>query len=90
MARFWFRPKKFGYGATPITWEGWVSTAVFAAVFMVATLEFARTIELVRTGAEAAWMIAVYVALMAVALFGFIRFSRAMTDGEWKWRWGGE
>lgn len=25
--KYWFKPKRFGYGATPTTWEGFVSTA---------------------------------------------------------------
>ncbi len=90
MARYWFRPKRFGYGATPVTWEGWVATAVFAAGLLWAMLEFRSAIELARTGAIAASMIAGYIALMAAAIFGFVRFSRYMTSGEWKWRWGGE
>ena len=27
--RCWFPPKSFGYGWTPITWEGWVLTLGF-------------------------------------------------------------
>ena len=90
VTKYWFRPKRFGYGATPVTWEGWVSTSVFAAGLVWAMLEFTRTIELARTGAVAASMIAVYVALVAAAIWGFVRFSRYKTSGEWKWRWGGE
>ncbi|MBU1270467.1 MAG: hypothetical protein KKA06_07410 [Nanoarchaeota archaeon] len=26
---YWFKPKSFGYGAQPVTWDGWLSTAVF-------------------------------------------------------------
>jgi hypothetical protein len=32
-ARPWFRPKTFGYGATPNTWEGWLATILF--VFLI-------------------------------------------------------
>ena len=24
MTTYWFRPKRYGYGATPVTWQGWV------------------------------------------------------------------
>ncbi|MAG38661.1 hypothetical protein CMO90_01090 [Candidatus Woesearchaeota archaeon] len=30
--KFWFKQKKYGYGATPITWEGWLVTAGFIVV----------------------------------------------------------
>ncbi len=26
----WFRPKSYGYGATPANWRGWAATAAFA------------------------------------------------------------
>ena len=25
---YWFRPKRYGYGATPITWQGWLLTVL--------------------------------------------------------------
>jgi len=28
----WFKPKKFGYGATPSTWEGWAVKGVYGLV----------------------------------------------------------
>jgi hypothetical protein len=26
MTSYWFRPKRYGYGATSITWQGWAVT----------------------------------------------------------------
>ncbi len=35
----WFGPKKgFGWGWTPISWQGWALTALFFAVFLVIAL----------------------------------------------------
>ena len=28
MTRYWFRQKKFGYGATPNSWQGWALTII--------------------------------------------------------------
>ena len=28
----WFRPKTFGWGLTPITWQGWAYSAVWAGL----------------------------------------------------------
>ena len=36
--RYWFRPKSFGYGWTPITWEGWAVTLGSMVITMVAIL----------------------------------------------------
>lgn len=30
--RPWFKPKQFGYGYSPATWEGWLATAAYALV----------------------------------------------------------
>jgi len=36
--RYWFRPKSFGYGWTPISWEGWAVTLGSMVVTMAAIL----------------------------------------------------
>jgi hypothetical protein len=40
--RYWFRPKSFGYGATPVTWEVWLLTlgsiVITGAAILVAIL----------------------------------------------------
>lgn len=40
MKRGWFGPKLFGWGASPISWEGWVATLVFIVAMGVAGLLF--------------------------------------------------
>ena len=30
--RYWFKPKVFGYGASPTTWEGWALVVAYCAV----------------------------------------------------------
>jgi uncharacterized membrane protein YtjA (UPF0391 family) len=37
MSRPWFRPRRFGYGWTPITWEGWLATLLFVALIFATT-----------------------------------------------------
>ncbi len=32
MTRYWFKPKRYGYGATPVTWEGWAFTGLVVAI----------------------------------------------------------
>ena len=41
MSKVWFKPKRFGYGATPASWEGWLATALFCAA-LPADLVLAR------------------------------------------------
>jgi hypothetical protein len=40
MGRSWFGRKKFGFGVSPITWEGWVCTLLVIAVFTGFVLVF--------------------------------------------------
>jgi hypothetical protein len=31
----WFRPKTFGWGLTPVTWQGWIYTGVWTALMVL-------------------------------------------------------
>ena len=83
MTHYWFRPKRYGYGATPVTWEGWALTIGVAATVIVSIVLMNR---LVGRSDFAAWMLwAVFIAVVTVS---FVRVTRVRTDGEWRWRWG--
>lgn len=30
VGRPWFGPRRYGYGVSPVTWEGWLATGVYA------------------------------------------------------------
>ena len=83
MTGYWFKPKRYGYGATPATWEGWVATmvAILLVVGSILAMNF-----LVDRGNALAWL--VWAGLIALVTLWFVRFSRRHTDGEWRWRWG--
>jgi O-antigen/teichoic acid export membrane protein len=81
MSTYWFRPKRYGYGATPVTWQGWALTLATVAVIVAATLAVVR-----HTALEAVFWLAV--AIDFVAIFVLVEISRRKTDGEWRWRWG--
>ena len=88
MPDYWFKPKTYGYGATPVTWQGWVVTTAFAAALVIVTLGLTQLMD--PKNAVAAWVVAGCFALLAAAIIGFIRFAEHKTDGGWKWRWGGK
>ena len=81
MTRYWFRPKRYGYGATPVTWEGWVVT--FATVLAMVAVSLALRLE-----TRSAWALAALIAFDIAALGLLLIVSRRKTDGEWRWRWG--
>jgi hypothetical protein len=81
----WFKPKRYGYGATPTTWQGWALTVGFAvAVFALAwgLFGFDRSAE---PGAASFAFFFVGVAILVAALWVI---AKRTTDGEWRWRWG--
>ena len=80
MSRFWFRPKTYGYGVTPVTWEGWAVVVAYVAVVLAGVLGIAQR----DTGT--AWLSAI--AVIAVATGAMVFVGRQKTDGDWRWRWG--
>lgn len=72
---YWFRPKLFGWGAVPVTWQGWVSVLVMILAGLAIT-RFAVATQLV--------MLVLLVPLIAA----FVWLSVVKTDGDWRWRWG--
>ena len=71
---YWFAPKRYGYGATPVTWQGWAVTLGFAAALLVA-------MRLLPTVTEK-----LIVSLVLIATL--LAIAAAKTDGGWRWRWG--
>ena len=83
MTQYWFKPKSYGYGATPITWEGWAVT--FATVIVVAGSVIAMNLLVDKSNAVA-WLL--WAAVIAAVTWWFVQFCRRRTDGKWRWRWG--
>jgi hypothetical protein len=72
-AKPWFAPKRYGYGAVPATWQGWVATAVFIVAF---GLSMALLQGWLR------WMCS------AILVGIFAGLACAKTDGGCRWRSG--
>ncbi|MFZ5748070.1 MAG: hypothetical protein ACOY45_10515 [Pseudomonadota bacterium] len=71
---YWFAPKLFGLGATPVTWQGWLSLAVYVALFY-GLLHLTHD-TLVR------------IATMGPLTLAYLWLVWTKTDGGWRWRWG--
>ena len=81
---YWFKPKGFGYGAKPASWEGWAFTGAYVFAVTVAA------IVLLSSHGEArslgAWVVFIVFTLCLTAIFAL--FCKAKTEGEWRWRDG--
>jgi len=85
MTTHWFRPKRYGYGATPVTWQGWVITLAVPALVAVSIVAMNLFVD---RGDALGWL--VWAAFVVIVTMAFVRVSRARTDGEWRWRWGAD
>lgn len=77
MSDYWFRPKRFGLGVSPATWQGWVATLI------VVTLGIAVAMLARRFGSA-------FLALLIPVIAIFIALCIAKTKGGMRWRWGCE
>lgn len=84
MAR-WFKPKRYGYGATPVTWQGWALVAGFVGAVLFLAWGLIGFDRSQPPGFFNLIMFFKFVLLLVMALW---IVSKRHTDGEWRWRWG--
>lgn len=82
MTRYWFKRRRFGFGWTPATREGWLTLGLYlAAVLGGAIVLGAFTTD------PPGWTVAVY--LLIVLVLTIVFFAIAISKGpKPKWRWG--
>ena len=83
---YWFKPKRFGYGARPANWKGWLAKIVYLTA--MGALMFYTLQAVALDGGVLPWVILCVGMLLMTTLFS--QFARARTDGEWRWRTGKE
>jgi hypothetical protein len=81
MTSYWFKPKRYGYGATPTTWQGWALTLGTVAVMVAVSIAL-------RRNEGHYWGIVLMLGFDALALIFLFMVTRRKTDGELRWRWG--
>ena len=67
-AKPWFGPKRLGWGLRPVTWQGWLVTAVFVAAVILTGFLAGKPAERIP------WLILEFAVFLAVA-FGTSRKS---------------
>ncbi len=80
----WFKPKRYGYGATPVTWQGWLVLIGFLAgivCWWVAVFGAESSTE-PTFGRFLVWLIGT-----AILVAGLWIVSKRTTEGRWRWRW---
>ena len=82
MTRYWFKPKKFGFGAAPSAWQGWVLGVAYVVGLLVVSIVLVPFGETVSPGRIVAWAVIVGVATGATLYVAWRK-----TEGRWQWRW---
>ena len=72
--KYWIRQKRFGYGVTPNTWEGWLTMLVF--IIVVLLLPYVIESD------------SLFYAVITVIVLAIIWISKVKTKDPWEWRWG--
>lgn len=82
--KYWFRPKSFGYGLTPISWEGWLCTLALVGIIigLAYVNNFFEGSEPKETDA------CFFVGEVFIVSFLFLYFGKDRTDGKITWNWG--
>jgi amino acid permease len=76
--KYWFKPKKYGYGATPSTWEGYIATLLFVVIiFLITKYTIIEDDNVSR-----------FIGLLGSFILVFIYITIIKTKEKWKWRWG--
>jgi len=74
--RYWFAAKRYGWGWTPVTWEGWVVLLAFVLLMIAGSILVLPRYGLLRFYAYVAVLIAV------------LTFVCWRTGPPPRWRWG--
>lgn len=76
----WFKQKRFGWGWTPVKWQGWLVIGIYVALLVAAT----KTIDESAPDAVPATFLAL-VFLLTVALF--VVAHKKGEKPKWNWVW---
>ena len=81
--KYWFAQKRYGYGLTPCSWEGWLIT-LGLVVWLVLVALF--TLQRYQTKLS----LVIFIIIVALSSAFFLWATRSRTKGKLKWRWGEE
>jgi hypothetical protein len=86
MTAYWFRPKRFGYGSTPCTWQGWAFVGVFV-LGLVACSELTRrslSLRPLRIENLGQFCVSLLAALVLIGACSYVIARK--TEGGLRWR----
>lgn len=81
--KYWFKRKRWGWGWTPVTWQGWLTVAALVAIAVVTAITVLPAKPEQPTASQLILFIGVVVAdIVAVMLITSVKGPTP------RWRWG--
>lgn len=84
MSKYWFKPKRYGYGFFPVSWEGWLATILLVFVILLSGFSNSVFTESEISSQEAARF---FLDILIFAGLATYFFEKKMKE-PLKWRWG--
>jgi hypothetical protein len=78
----WFKPKRYGLGAAPSSWQGWALTLAYIAAVMTLGIWFGAGEDQIAERATPFIFITLTLTII------FVGIAWRTTEGGWRWRWG--
>ncbi len=78
MSDLWFKRRRYGWGWTPVTWQGWAVLACYVALVVAGSLAF---------GDGGPGEVALFLLLVAILTVTLVQISLARGPKP-RWRWG--
>lgn len=83
MKKYWFRPKVYGYGMYPTTWQGFLATLLLLGLVLLSS--YTNGFFEPTPTDESAWRFVIDTFLL---IGTFINLFGGKVEGGLAWRWG--
>ena len=80
----WFKAKRYGWGWTPCTWQGWLVVGVFVALITADAYRFDFSSTETSPAQLYPWFADTFVLVCVLIVISYY------TGEKLRWRWGGK
>ena len=88
MKRLWFRRKRYGYGWTPCTWQGWLVTFGFVGAIGFVAVTYTELLKFVVNDTRGILSLTAVMLVAQATLVGVLIWVCYKTGESPKWSWG--
>lgn len=86
MKKYWFKPKRYGYGAYPVTWQGYLF--LFVMIGLVLVSAYINGFFNLSQPTIPVESILRFLLDLVILIGLFTALAHDKVDGELAWRWG--